>query len=385
VIGLGAATHGTREFFQLKHRIIRFLVEECSLRIVGLEANFSESLALNDFVVHGNGNPRTALSGIYFWTWNTEEMLALLKWLRAFNADRPLSDRVRFYGFDAQFTAGPVAALHSFLERADPDYHSTVESTLNALDDTGQSSARDDSQSRLQAADQVVEDLRARLHEYDSEYVAATDRTSWELACRHLRILARACDLKAAMHEGDRRRAMAVRDEAMADNITWIREHETADTVAVWAHNDHVNRVETRAKGDAAPSMGSRLADRYGDDYYALGFEFGGGAFQALAPSDAEDGGDAGCELGERTLETALPDTLGQAFTAHDLPPFVLDFTGARDDPQIGDWLDGAHRLHSIGATYREDDRQYHVESYPLSEAFDGLCYVDETTRARPL
>jgi erythromycin esterase len=69
VVGLGEATHGTREFFQLKHRLVRYLVMEHGYRLFGLEANFSETLALDRYVVHGEGSPRDALRGIYFWTW----------------------------------------------------------------------------------------------------------------------------------------------------------------------------------------------------------------------------------------------------------------------------------------------------------------------------
>lgn len=386
VIGLGEATHGTREFFQLKHRIIRYLVRECTLRLVGFEANFSESMALNAFVVRGEGDPRDALSGVYFWTWNTEAVITLLEWLRAFNADRPLADRVRFYGFDAQYTAGPVVALHSFLERADPKYHTTIQSTLDTIDDDGRPASQDDDvETRLQAADRLVDDLQTRLREHEPEYVAATDRETWALACRHLRILAQACDRKAAMNEDDLDRAMAIRDEAMANNIAWIRDYEDADQIALWAHNDHVNRVETRAKGDAAPSMGAHLADRCGEDYYALGFEFGGGSFQALTKPNTEDGEKTGHTLGEQTLATALPNTVGRVLADRDYPSFILDFEATRDDQRISTWVDATQRLHSIGALYRRDDPASHVEPYTLSEAFDGLCYIDDTTRARPI
>ncbi|MCH7872711.1 MAG: erythromycin esterase family protein [Planctomycetes bacterium] len=36
IVGLGEATHGTREFFQLKHRMVEFLVEEMGFTIFAI-------------------------------------------------------------------------------------------------------------------------------------------------------------------------------------------------------------------------------------------------------------------------------------------------------------------------------------------------------------
>jgi hypothetical protein len=33
-------------------------------------------------VLHGKGDPKALLRGMYFWTWNTEEVLAMIEWMR---------------------------------------------------------------------------------------------------------------------------------------------------------------------------------------------------------------------------------------------------------------------------------------------------------------
>jgi hypothetical protein len=72
---MGEATHGSREFFQMKHRMLEFLAEKMGFTVFAIEANWPESLAVNDFVLNGEGDPAVALAGMYFWTWNTEEVL----------------------------------------------------------------------------------------------------------------------------------------------------------------------------------------------------------------------------------------------------------------------------------------------------------------------
>src|SRR5437763_99183 len=73
IVSLGEATHGTREFFQLKHRMLEFLATEMGFTIFSIEANMPEAYRLNDYVLNGTGDPAELLRGMYFWTWNTEE------------------------------------------------------------------------------------------------------------------------------------------------------------------------------------------------------------------------------------------------------------------------------------------------------------------------
>jgi erythromycin esterase len=82
IVAMGEATHGTHEFFQLKHRMLEFLVERMGFTVFGIEANWPESLAINDYVLNGNGDPAEALAGLYFWTWNTKEVLDMIQWMR---------------------------------------------------------------------------------------------------------------------------------------------------------------------------------------------------------------------------------------------------------------------------------------------------------------
>src|SRR5271169_2485691 len=101
IVSLGEATHGTREFFRLKHRLLEFCVSELGFTLFGIEASYPECLRVNDYVLHGSGKPDEALAGTRFWTWDTEEVLALIEWMRAWN--RTHEPKVKFYGFDMQF------------------------------------------------------------------------------------------------------------------------------------------------------------------------------------------------------------------------------------------------------------------------------------------
>jgi erythromycin esterase len=54
-VGLGEETHGTREFFQFKHRMLEFLVKEMGFRVFAIEASYSACQNINDYVMGKNG------------------------------------------------------------------------------------------------------------------------------------------------------------------------------------------------------------------------------------------------------------------------------------------------------------------------------------------
>ena len=49
VVGLGEATHGTREFFQFRHRMLEFLVEEMGYTVLAVEGSYAAFMNINDY------------------------------------------------------------------------------------------------------------------------------------------------------------------------------------------------------------------------------------------------------------------------------------------------------------------------------------------------
>ncbi len=106
VVALGEATHGTREIFQMKHRLLEYLVKEKGFTVFAIEANWPESMAVDRYIKTGEGDPRKALADMYFWTWQTEEVLAMVEWMRAYNQAAGSRPQVSFTSFDMQTSCG---------------------------------------------------------------------------------------------------------------------------------------------------------------------------------------------------------------------------------------------------------------------------------------
>ena len=121
IVAMGEATHGTREFFRMKHRMLEFLTEKMGFTVFAIEANWPESLAVNDYVLNGKGDPAAALAGMYFWTWNTEEVLDMIRWMRTYNENPAHTRKLKFLGFDMQTARVAVSSVEEYLQKVDPE------------------------------------------------------------------------------------------------------------------------------------------------------------------------------------------------------------------------------------------------------------------------
>lgn len=133
VVGLGEATHGTREHFQLKHRMLEFLVNEMGFTIFSIEASMPDCIAINDYVLHGKGDPEKAVAGQGFWTWSTEEVLDMVKWMRRYNEDPSHNVKLKFYGFDMQNEYSAANAVLAYLKRVDEPAEQKFRPKFDAL------------------------------------------------------------------------------------------------------------------------------------------------------------------------------------------------------------------------------------------------------------
>jgi hypothetical protein len=194
VIGLGEATHGSREHFQAKHRLFEFLVHEMGYTVFGIEASLPDCIAINDYVLHGKGDPEKAVAGQGFWTWSTEEVLELVKWMRAYNEDSSHATKLKFYGYDMQNEQSAANAVLQYLMRVDPaaaaEVRPSLEPFFRARFMSGGGTAE-----QFEAAKAVAKDLARRLDEKRDAYIAASSADEFAIYRRCADVCAQALEL----------------------------------------------------------------------------------------------------------------------------------------------------------------------------------------------
>ena len=103
IIALGEATHGNKEFQELKLNIFKKLVEENGVRAFAIEGDFGGCLEVNEYIHGGSGSTLEVVKKIGFKIYQTKEMIELIDYMRDYNLSH-IDDDIRFYGFDMQRT-----------------------------------------------------------------------------------------------------------------------------------------------------------------------------------------------------------------------------------------------------------------------------------------
>lgn len=370
VVSLGEATHGTREFFKMKHRMLEFLVEEMGFNVFAIEANLPESCLVNDYVLEGKGDPGKALAGLHYWTWNTEEVLDMIRWMRGYNEDTRHTRKVRFYGIDMQYPEMAVVRVAKYLEGADPDAAQFVREKLVPLA-TDKSRPYPIPERDIRPWLVTANEVLARLDAHRQAYVSKTSTEDFEISRQDARILTQWAEMCCGASFTNE-----VRDRAMSENMQWVLQHEGPDTKAVlWAHNAHAQFSESWM-GDEF--LGHRLRKILGKDLVAFGFSFNEGGFQA------KNSGSNEYPLQEFQVKPHPNATLDQAFASSGVPIFALNLKAVPKSGRVGQWFQSPQVTRTIGALYNEAKPDAYLFPWPITESFDAMFFVERTTRAVP-
>lgn len=141
-----------------------------------------------------------------------------------------------------------------------------------------------------------------------------------------------------------------LRDLYMADNFRRIVSREPKDTrFIVWGHNSH---IAGGGFDGEYPTFGYHLRRFYGPSYYALGFSFNQGSFQAR---EARPKDPAKRMLTSFTVQPAPADTVDWYLAQTGEKCFLVDFRFAHKGGGISDWLAATREMRTIGSVYASD------------------------------
>ncbi len=416
IVALGEATHGTHEFFAMKHRMLRFLVEEMGFDTFAMEANWPEADLINDFVNGVPGDPAQLLRRLGFWTWNTQEVLDLIGWMRRHNEGPGKESRVCFRGFDIQWPHLAINHVLEYLARVDPLARDEAEGAYNALlsylprEKPDPSAPTDEYQAaRAMLMDgleqysrqpkRVVATCRKGLRTVyedlsssQSEYESRSSPTEFAQALQAAKLVLKAEETLSALplmskpsfiakqlilRLTGRPLTFSQRDAAMAEMAVWLLEKAGLEAkMVIWGHNGHIM---------AHPgSMGAHLRQVFGRRLVVAAFDFSVGEFMACKLIRV--GG--GAEIGPPVVQEVGPppkNSCETAFRAVGLPRFVVDLRELPAHSEAGTWFERAHPLRYIGAVYSSTAKFAGFRRSRLRRETDLLFYFEQSTPSLPL
>ncbi|MFB1045345.1 erythromycin esterase family protein [Streptomyces chrestomyceticus] len=376
VVGLGEATHSSHEFFTVKHRVLRYLVEEKGFRAFALEAPWSTGLRLDAYLLRGEGDLKQIMDeefrGDYRW-WNNAEYRDLFRWMRAYNVKHP-KDPVRFVGDDGGFAGAELYdKVSAYAAQARPELAPRLTELYRGLRPaTDAETYVNDYLSKPIAERKELAERTGRAVDLLKQRPgtgAGADAHAWALqhaTAIHQMTTLYAFDWDDPKNISD---AMLHRDRIMAENIAWWQQR-TGDKIVLAAHNSHL-ALKTYVAGHYPKVQGGFLRERLGAGYLSVGLTFDRGSFNA----SGQDG-----VVRRFTVGPAAPGTAEHTLDRVRHRDYVVDLRNAPAAARA--WLAAPHTVKNIGATYPGIADAPQIR---LADSHDVLIHLHRVEAARML
>ena len=350
IIALGEATHGNKEFQQLRLDVFQVLVEKYGVRAFALEGDFGGCEAINRYIHGADGTAAEALSATGFAIYRTEEMENLVEWMRNYNASATQGDNLRFYGFDME------QRVYSYRYLLEAVHKANIDSTEFEKMWNSKSSNYANGYTAEQRAE-IISAIKEQLPPEDAQAIHFAD------------ILLQ--NIQLGKYIDDSGELNAQRDRMMAENTLWILQQEQArgnSRILISGHNNHIMRCENAG----TPVLGSLLAEELGSGYFAIGTDFYKSVCNLPKPY-----------TGKRITHTFYSyDPLAKASKKCGFDVSFLDFSKVLEGSALMEYIANSVQMGSLGEYYsilmNFVPRSYRVWRAP-QDAYDAMIFVTDT------
>jgi len=379
---IGEASHGTSEFYQMRARITRDLIESGRIGFVALEADWPDAARIDRYVrlvdAAGRRDELEAFRRFPTWMWRNREVLAFVDWLHRWNRERPMRDRVAVHGLDLYSLTESTAEVIRYLDGVDPSLAELARrryACLTPFESDPSTYARTAANDRYRRCEA---DVVAMLHDLLERRIDAAEHDGDRFfdAVQNARVVADAERYyRAAFSWADE--SWNLRDHHMFDVLLALLDaHGRAG--AVWAHNSHLgdaSATEMAARGEL--NVGQLARERLGDAVYSIGMGTHAGT---VAAAHAWDG-----ELQVMDVRPSRDDSYERVFHDAGIGAGLVPLRDAHPD-EVRSRLMDPRRERAIGVIYRpETELLSHYFQARLPRQFDEYLWFDETTAVTPL
>lgn len=297
IVSLGESVHTVGGYYEMKHRIFRFLVEKMGFRAFAMETYWEPAERLSQYVQTCEGAPEEALEGL-FPVWKSAEVAALAQWTCEWNRSHPRArDKVHLFGFDTQQPRLDGRGLLAFLERIGIGPEHPWSAAVRDCDGVERSNPWPVSDSVYEPCMEALDAIRRHFDRNARTIIRQT--SAEDLAWARIRITSLEGWQGEAHFRLSDKRSWESRDSAMASVFRSIRDlrYRNLRTV-IWAHNAHIWE-NPHPWFYWSRMMGTHLREIYGRGYVSIGLigwnveidwpgEGCGGPYDVEPPDSAE-------------------------------------------------------------------------------------------------
>lgn len=367
IIGLGEATHGTKEFFQAKHRILQYMVENHGIKVFAIEADFGESIFINEAIQASRTADIKQLMSekMHFWTWRTQAVLEMLEWMSEYNKGQPAGEKLQYIGVDCQYNTYNPKLVLQYLEKNEVVLANELRPILTQVADFDFNAPDKETQAPV-----LIEGIIEAIEKFENkrpDLIASSATLSYELMLRTLYVTRQVVENIGSSNE--------LRDKYMAENTHWATQHFGNKKVVCWAHNAHIGK-NANYFANQNGSMGHHLNRLIGRQYVAVGFTFNKGKFTAYGRKANDTY--TGRSVHEYTADPKK-GSLNDVFGDSKERVFMVDLAELCANSMWEKYFSDYPSLFSLGAVYLVDNPQHHYYRF-YKEHFDYLIHFDTTT-----
>ncbi len=380
---IGEASHGTSEFYRLRARLTRALIERRRFAFVAAEADWPDATQVDRYVRHRPPDPADEPPFIRFptWMWRNREVAGFVGWLHEWNAGRGSGGgRVGFHGLDLYSLRTSLRLVLDYLDRVDPAAARLARERYGCLRPWELSPAAYGRYALSAGYRSCEEPVVRQLTELLRQRLAYGGRDGEQFfdAEQNARLVADAERYYRAMYYGSVA-SWNLRDRHMFATLDrLLTAYGPTSRGVVWAHNSHLGDASaTELGGRGELNMGQLCRAAFGPSAYLIGFGTDRGTVAAAQDWDGP--------LEIKTVRPAHPESYEALCRAAERPAFALHLRDPRR-PEVRDELLPIRLERAIGVIYRpETERQSHYFAASLPRQFDEYLWVSETSAVAPL
>jgi erythromycin esterase len=357
LVGLGENTHGTSEVFKIKHRLIEFLVSEMGFTMLSVESlGMPQANKMNDYVLNGIGNPKDLLKEFDLWTFNNQEFLDMIIWMRHYNVSG--KGRIQFTSFDISIFDPVLEVMRKFAAENDQTLKSKIDSITEMSHLLRQKADQPVNTESVRHINIKCESLLTYISKNINSYKGIRDETQRKWLLNNARLLVQSTDPRGVTDY------YVYRDKCMADNIDWLLENYPNEKIMLWAHIGHLRKEKL--------FLGGYLSEKFGANYYSIGTVSYTGKYSAVNSNGPSP---------DHLLIASKPGSFEYSFHNTKIPIFYFDFSKVRQNVPESIWLDDSLNYRGIGALATENQ----FSPVRISRWFNAIIYIDSTSSTKLL
>ncbi len=376
VVLLGEATHGTAEFYDMRARISKELIQQKGFNFIAVEADWPDAAQIDHFVRGTRLEPteETTFSRFPTWMWANTQVLELAKWLRDYNRRFSTPDEaVGFYGLDLYSLYSSIDSVINYLDGVDAEAAAVARRRYGCLTpwqkDPATYGAMALSSKHSSCEQEVVAMLNAMMDKR-LQYAAQDGRRFLD-AVSNARLVKNAEQYYRVMYQGSVQ-SWNLRDTHMFDSLKHLLDfHGKNSKAIIWAHNSHLgNAAATDMGARGEINVGYLCRQQFKDQAYLVGFGTHAGTVAAAS--------DWGAPMEIKIVRPSHPDSYERLCHDAGLNAFLLPLRD-REQAHVRP-LDQPRLERAIGVIYRpETEMASHYFTASLPYQFDEYIWFDQS------